>query len=166
MNAPAITETQARASEVCVCGQGKRVGEVVCWTCFKQGTLPLKWFDGTFEDWQVERVERQPTITPEAAAVRPQRNTLEVTDTSPGPWYVSSTGNHQGLVISEKDGANIAVTYRKEDAPLIAAAPDLLAACVEAEAAFRQPAGVNVSREFRALEGLRAAIARVTGGAL
>ena len=44
-------------------------------------------------------------------------------------WFVSSTGNHQGLVIDETDGRNVAVTYDKADAPLIAAAPELLAAC-------------------------------------
>jgi hypothetical protein len=43
-------------------------------------------------------------------------------------WYESSTGNHQGLVVEETTGRNIAVTYDKADAALIAAAPDLLAA--------------------------------------
>lgn len=47
-----------------------------------------------------------------------------------GPWNASGTGNHQGLVISEATGANVAVTYDGEaDTDLIAAAPDLLAAC-------------------------------------
>jgi myo-inositol-hexaphosphate 3-phosphohydrolase len=41
-------------------------------------------------------------------------------------WYVASTGNHQGLVIDETTGANIAVTYDKKNAQLIAAAPALL----------------------------------------
>ena len=44
-------------------------------------------------------------------------------------WYVISTGNHQGLVVEEGTGANIAVTYDAKHAPLVAAAPDLLAAC-------------------------------------
>lgn len=44
-------------------------------------------------------------------------------------WYEANMGNdHQGLVISESDGANIAVVYDKKNAPLIAAAPELLAA--------------------------------------
>ncbi len=43
-------------------------------------------------------------------------------------WYESKTGNHQGLVIDEADGRNVAVVYDKKDAPLIAAAPALLAA--------------------------------------
>jgi hypothetical protein len=46
-------------------------------------------------------------------------------------WYVSTTGNHQGLIIDETTGANIAVSYDAKHAPLIAAAPDLLAVCQE-----------------------------------
>ena len=48
-------------------------------------------------------------------------------------WSVMKTGNHQGLV-ADQDGKNIAVTYDKCHAPLIAAAPKLLEAlqeCVE-----------------------------------
>jgi hypothetical protein len=48
---------------------------------------------------------------------------------TPETWHAASTGNHQGLIISDKDGRNVAVCYRKEDAPLIAGAPELLAAC-------------------------------------
>ena len=44
-------------------------------------------------------------------------------------WYEANTGNHQGLIIEEETGKNIAVSYDKEDARLIAAAPDLLEAC-------------------------------------
>ena len=47
---------------------------------------------------------------------------------TPGPWYEASTGNHQGLIISETTGANVAAAYNKKDACLIAAAPDLLEA--------------------------------------
>lgn len=43
-------------------------------------------------------------------------------------WYVSSTGNHQGLIISETTGENIAVTYDRKHAPLVARAPALLSA--------------------------------------
>ena len=32
---------------------------------------------------------------------------------TPGPWYETGTGNHQGLVISESTGANVAVVYDK-----------------------------------------------------
>lgn len=41
-------------------------------------------------------------------------------------WYAVKTGNHQGLVISEDTGENIAVTYKAENAQKIAAMPDLL----------------------------------------
>lgn len=45
-------------------------------------------------------------------------------------WYMSNTGNHQGLVIDQQTGETIAVTYKKENAALIAAAPYLLEACL------------------------------------
>jgi hypothetical protein len=46
---------------------------------------------------------------------------------TPGPWYVARMGNdHQGLVIAEGSGANVAVTYDKADAPLVALAPEML----------------------------------------
>ena len=53
---------------------------------------------------------------------------------TPGPWYAANMGNDsQGLVIDENTGTNIAVTYDKRDARLIAAAPNLLAALEEIE---------------------------------
>ncbi len=52
-------------------------------------------------------------------------------------WYVANTGSHQGLIIDENTGRTIAVAYDKADAPLIAAAPDLLAACQVVRAAIR-----------------------------
>ena len=30
-----------------------------------------------------------------------------------GPWYEASTGSHQGLIISEATGENVAVSYDK-----------------------------------------------------
>jgi hypothetical protein len=51
---------------------------------------------------------------------------------TPGPWYTKSTEtDRQGLVISETTGANVAVTYDPKDAAIVAASPDLLAACHE-----------------------------------
>lgn len=41
-------------------------------------------------------------------------------------WHESKTGNHQGLIIDDKTGDNIAVTYDKQHASLVAAAPELL----------------------------------------
>ncbi len=57
---------------------------------------------------------------------------------TPGPWYVGKTGNHQGLVIAEKTGANVAVAYDKADAPILAAAPQMLVALTELERCTRQ----------------------------
>ena len=42
---------------------------------------------------------------------------------TPGPWYEAKTGNGQGLVVDERTGANVAVSYDKANARLIAAAP-------------------------------------------
>ena len=42
-------------------------------------------------------------------------------------WYTSETGNHQGLVINESDGRNVAVVDDRADATLIAAAPRMRA---------------------------------------
>lgn len=44
-------------------------------------------------------------------------------------WCTASTSNHQGFVIDENTGDNIAVVYDKANVPLIAVAPKLLAAC-------------------------------------
>lgn len=41
-------------------------------------------------------------------------------------WYAGGTGNHQGLVIEESTGRNVAVMYDSSDAPLAAAAPAML----------------------------------------
>lgn len=50
---------------------------------------------------------------------------------TPGPWYEAQTGNHQGLIVSEKTGENIATSYKKDDAALIAAAPAMLDALTQ-----------------------------------
>ena len=55
-----LTEKQARMSNTCICGAPKSSGEggcVVCWDCFKGGKIPLKYFNGTFEQWQKARAE-------------------------------------------------------------------------------------------------------------
>ena len=53
---------------------------------------------------------------------------------TPLPWWNAKTGSHQGLVISEENGANVAVTYNGDsDAEFIVRAcnchDELLAAC-------------------------------------
>lgn len=46
----------------------------------------------------------------------------------PVRWYAArSAGDHQGLVIEEGIGRNVAVTYDVKHAPLVAAAPEMAA---------------------------------------
>ena len=57
-------------------------------------------------------------------------------------WYEASTGNHQGLVSEEGTGRDVAVTYDKADAALVAAAPRLavlLFAALKQESDSRKP---------------------------
>jgi hypothetical protein len=80
---------------------------------------------------------------------------------TPGPWITASTGNHQRLVISERTGANVAVAYNGEaDSALIAAAPDLLAACQETLETLREMTTEEYQRggDKHARELLEAAI--------
>jgi hypothetical protein len=44
-------------------------------------------------------------------------------------WYAKNTSSDQGLIIDEATGRNVAVAYDKADAPLLAAAPEMLAVC-------------------------------------
>jgi hypothetical protein len=73
-------------------------------------------------------------------------------------------------VINGPDGLRVAMTYGRDgegeeraNADLIAAAPDLLEACKEAEECIRT--GGHFADSNRTMEMLRAAIARATGGA-
>jgi len=52
--------------------------------------------------------------------------------TTPVQWHAANTGSHQGLIIDETTGANIAVTYNAEHAPFIVTACNSYAALVEA----------------------------------
>lgn len=54
-------EADARDFIFCVgCAKEKGRGPIVCWTCFKgfdaknPSFVPLKYYGGTFESWQVE----------------------------------------------------------------------------------------------------------------
>jgi len=48
-------------------------------------------------------------------------------------WHEARMGNdHQGLIIEEETGRNVAVTYKKEDAPIIVKAVNSHDALVEA----------------------------------
>lgn len=51
-------------------------------------------------------------------------------------WYEAFAGTDQGLIIDEKTGENIAVSYDKANAPLIAAAPELLEVIEKAKNCF------------------------------
>ena len=75
-------------------------------------------------------------------------------------WYEAKMGNdHQGLVIDEETGRNVAVAYDKADAPLLAAAPELLAAAQEALDY------IGTSSNGATQDQLRAAIAKAKEGA-
>lgn len=93
------------------------------------------------------------------------------TETTETVWYAAKMGNdHQGLVIDEKTGVNIAVTYDKKDAPLVAAAPELwdalhdLLDIVQAEYAD-DPEPEDLPSWKRAIEKADAVIAKVNEGA-
>jgi hypothetical protein len=81
-------------------------------------------------------------------------------------WYEANMGNDtQGLIIDSEDGRNVAVSYNKTDAPLIAAAPDLLRACHLA--AVRLEGGSDEERAFNrnVARACRDAIRLAEGGA-
>ena len=75
-------------------------------------------------------------------------------------WYEAKTGNHQGLVICEKTGKNIAVSYDKEDACLVAASPDLYFACRAALLTLEDDD--NYYKYKDVVDTLRQAIAKAT----
>ena len=78
---------------------------------------------------------------------------------SAGPWYAANPGNHQRVIISESTGENIAISYEKNNANLIAAAPELLAACELVDRACTGD-GVHIST---ALDACLLAIAKTKG---
>jgi hypothetical protein len=79
-------------------------------------------------------------------------------------WYVSKTSNDQGLIVDEKTGANIAVSYEKVNAQLISSAPDLLEACEQAATELQCFNCDETSDEDLAiLKILNAAIAKAKG---
>lgn len=103
---------------------------------------------------------------------------------TPGPWTHNAGDEPEGCSITiEKDGAVLASVLSSDEFPcladddaiqrcqdeavgnasIMAAAPELLEACKRAEFAFRVPAGERLSDELKALELLRAAIAKAKG---
>lgn len=152
MSAPRIyTEAEARTMGTCpICGGEKSPGAIVCWGECYRGEGGLKWYAGTFEDWQERRGTRE----------------------TPGLWYWKTTNqgsaHEQGLIIAESDGANIAVAYRAQDAAIIAAAPSMLAALSEvrdylAKLDVMQPDKDHGTEGARVRDGIREAIAKAKG---
>ena len=66
-SAPTISEQEEveRTKEICIgCSGTKEIGCVVCWSCFKDGKLPFKYFNGSLQEWiQLRKAEgRDPYI--------------------------------------------------------------------------------------------------------
>ena len=86
------------------------------------------------------------------------------TQHTPGPWYNRQHSGNTSRVIIAPDGAAVFIVYSIEDARLIAAAPDLLAALNDLLAdAVRL--GITDSEYSGSAIEARAAIARATGDA-
>ena len=62
---------------------------------------------------------------------------------TPGPYYASRTSSDQGLVISEQTGETIAVTYKAENALLLAAAPAMYALLERAAEYIQDARGID-----------------------
>lgn len=92
---------------------------------------------------------------------------------TPGPWYTNTKGDnrYQSEIAREGDGKTVAITYTSNDADahLIAAAPDLLAACKALMLAEGMQSGkrdgVTMGLISSAIDAARAAIAKAQGGA-
>jgi hypothetical protein len=77
-------------------------------------------------------------------------------------WYFQDTSFDQALVMSETTGENIAVVYHNRNAPLIAAAPELLAACEMSEYCLSESSEIVTKEDIgRTLLAIRDAIARL-----
>lgn len=92
---------------------------------------------------------------------------------TPAKWSVAQTGNHQGLIVEENTGKNIAVAYDKKNAVLLSIAPELyeamLAIWARVVGEFDHPALVaygplseTISEDVLAIA--EAALTKVEGG--
>ena len=80
-------------------------------------------------------------------------------------WYVSRrSAGRQGLVICEQSGRDVAVAYDGADAPVLAAAPELLAALSEL-VDYDEGSSEEGSYGSEVMERCRAAIAKAKGTA-
>lgn len=81
-------------------------------------------------------------------------------------WYEAKMGNdHQGLVVEETTGVNIAVVYDRKHTALLAAAPDMLAALKQAAAVYgdlRPADGANID-SLSAYQNMLHAITKAEG---
>jgi hypothetical protein len=102
------------------------------------------------------------------AKIRNERSTIleHATEQKHAPWYEAKTGNHQGLIIEEGTGRNIAVAYDKSDAPLIAAAPAMLEALEQFVRYADGGKHQHLARYMQTVAGAktRAAILKAKGG--
>lgn len=76
---------------------------------------------------------------------------------------VTAGGHQELLVIDESTGRNVAITYDKDDAALIAAAPDLLAALESITNDVDRAGGSIRTITAKSIIAARAAIAKATG---
>ena len=82
-------------------------------------------------------------------------------------WFVSRrSAGRQGLVICEQSGRNVAVAYDGADAPVLAAAPELLAALERLSLCVAGMDQFSLDEDFEAArDQARAAIAKAKGTA-
>ena len=79
-------------------------------------------------------------------------------------WYAAKAGNaHQGLVIDEKTGRNVAVSYDVADTAILAAAPGMLDALELAQATVERLQRHAPGSANGTLDVVRAAIAKAKG---
>lgn len=76
-------------------------------------------------------------------------------------WYAKkSSGTGQGLVIEENTGRTVAVAYDEKEAPLLAAAPELLAALEDALESLSRLKDAHDAYRVTCISQARAAIAK------
>jgi hypothetical protein len=70
---------------------------------------------------------------------------------TPGEWYSRNSGpdsHNQAMIASEATGATVAIVYDRKDAPLLAAAPDLLTALRDVVSAFDRLKETNAAKWY------------------
>lgn len=92
---------------------------------------------------------------------------------TPQEWYAKPDSGGQALIFSATEPRTIAVAYAENDGPLLAAAPELMAALEQSLAlldeayTWNSKHGDNLWAEYpRVQNNARAAIAKACGGGL